>query len=46
MGLGEEKLIIRHETTADDWHSQPVFFMNEKVYMQTHQLEEDSKQAG
>jgi len=41
--LGEEKLVIRLETTADDSIVSMLFLMNETL-MQTHQLEEDSKQ--
>lgn len=44
MGLGEEKLVIRHETTADDSIVSLLFFMNETVIMQTDQLKQDSKQ--
>lgn len=37
MGLGEEKLVIRHETTADDSIVSLLVFMNETVLIQTHQ---------
>lgn len=43
MGLGEEKLVVRHETTADDSIVSLLVFMNETVIVQTHQLKEDSK---